>query len=101
VELGEVRLDRVGRLSDDEVVEHLTTVRGIGRWTAQIFLLFDLGRPDVWPTGDLGVRTGFAAAYGLAGPPTAAELEALGAPFAPARSVLAWWCWREADTLTR
>ncbi len=97
---GEVRLERIARLSDDAVIEHLTVVRGIGPWTAQMFLLFDLRRLDVWPTGDFGVRAGFTRAFGrseLIGP---GELEELGEPFAPYRSVLAWWCWRETDTLT-
>lgn len=98
---GSIRLDRIGRLDDDAVIEHLTAVRGIGRWTAQMFLLFDLRRLDVWPTGDYGVRAGYAAAFGLDELPTERELLALGAPFAPYRSVVAWWCWREVDTVTR
>lgn len=97
---GSVRLERIGRRDDGEVVEHLTVVRGIGPWTAQMFLLFDLGRPDVWPTGDLGVRVGFGRAAGLEDAPSPTELEELGRPFAPYRSVMAWWCWREADTRT-
>ena len=66
---GEVALERIGRLSDDAVIEHLTRVRGIGPWTAQMFLLGTLGRLDVWPTGDYGVRAGFAAAWGLSDDP--------------------------------
>ena len=97
---GTVRLERIGRLDDEEVIAHLTVVRGIGRWTAQMFLLFHLRRLDVWPTGDLGVRVGFARAYDLAAPPTPRELDDLGDAAAPYRSVLAWWCWREADTVT-
>jgi 3-methyladenine DNA glycosylase/8-oxoguanine DNA glycosylase len=97
---GTVRLERVGRMDDAAVIEHLTVVRGIGPWTAQMFLLFDLRRLDVWPTGDYGVRAGFARAFGMAELPTEREMADLGAPFAPYRSVLAWWCWREADTVT-
>jgi DNA-3-methyladenine glycosylase II len=97
---GTVRLERVGRLDDAAVIEHLTVVRGIGPWTAQMFLLFDLRRLDVWPTGDYGVRAGFARAFGMAELPTEREMADLGAPFAPYRSVLAWWCWRETDTVT-
>lgn len=97
---GTVRLERIGRLDDEAVIEHLTVVRGIGRWTAQMFLLFDLRRLDVWPTGDLGVRVGYARANGLDSPPNPNELDALGEAAAPYRSVLAWWCWREADTVT-
>lgn len=97
---GRVRLDRIARMSDRDVIDHLTVVRGIGPWTAQMFLLFDLRRLDVWPTGDYGVRAGFARAFGLDGLPSERELAALGEPFAPYRSVLAWWCWRETDTVT-
>jgi 3-methyladenine DNA glycosylase/8-oxoguanine DNA glycosylase len=97
---GTLRLDRIGRLDDEAVIEHLIVVRGIGRWTAQMFLLFDLRRLDVWPTGDYGVRAGYAKAFGLHEMPTEREMLALGAPFTPYRSVLAWWCWREADTVT-
>jgi DNA-3-methyladenine glycosylase II len=97
---GRVALERIGRLGDDEVIAHLTEVRGIGPWTAQMFLLFSLHRLDVWPTGDLGVRIGFAKAWGLPDPPTASELEPLGDPYRPYRSVVAWYCWRAADTTT-
>jgi 3-methyladenine DNA glycosylase/8-oxoguanine DNA glycosylase len=97
---GRVALDRIGRQSDDEVLRHLTAVRGIGPWTAQMFLLFTLHRLDVWPTGDLGVRVGFGRAWGLAEAPTPAELERLGEPYRPWRSVVAWYCWRAADTTT-
>lgn len=95
---GRVVLERIGRLSDEAVVEHLTAVRGIGPWTAQMFLMFTLQRVDVWPTGDLGVRIGFARAWGLPERPNPVELEALGEPYRPWRSVVAWYCWRAADT---
>lgn len=98
---GGVRLDRIGRMSDTQIVEHLTVVRGIGPWTAQMFLLFELRRLDVWPTGDYGVRAGYARAFGLDTMPTEREIAALGDLFRPYRSVLAWWCWREADTTSR
>ncbi len=94
---GEIALDRVGRLSDDDVIDHLTQVRGIGPWTAQMFLLITLGRPDVWPTGDFGVRAGFARAWGLPDIPTPKDLTVLGEPFRPHRSLVAWYCWREVD----
>lgn len=95
---GSIDLTNIDQLSDSDVVEHLTLVRGIGPWTAQMFLLFELERPDVWPTGDLGVRSGFARAFGLEEVPTQRQLEPLGDPFAPNRSTIAWWCWREMDT---
>jgi len=96
---GEVELDRVARLSDDQIVGELTAVWGIGRWTAEMFLIFQLGRLDVWPVGDYGVRKGYATMHGLAEIPTARELEALGDPYRPYRSVAAWYCWRAADTV--
>jgi DNA-3-methyladenine glycosylase II len=98
VDDGTVRLDRIGRLSDDAVIDHLIVVRGIGRWTAEMFLIFTLRRLDVWPTGDYGVRAGYARAYGLAEVPTAKELEPLGDRFRPYRTVAAWYCWRVAGT---
>lgn len=95
---GSIRLDRLGRMSDDEVVAELTKARGVGPWTAHMFLLFSLHRMDVWPTGDLGVRVGYARAWGLADPPSPAELEAAGDAFRPYRSVAAWYCWRAVET---
>jgi DNA-3-methyladenine glycosylase II len=94
---GRLTLEHLGRMPDDEVIAQLVSVRGIGTWTAHMFLLSSLGRLDVWPVGDLGVRTGFAVAWGLADQPTPGELELLGEPFRPWRSVVAWYCWRAAD----
>jgi 3-methyladenine DNA glycosylase/8-oxoguanine DNA glycosylase len=94
---GRVRLDRIGRLTDDEVVEHLTQVRGIGPWTAHMFLIGALGRLDVWPVGDYGVRAGFARAWGLEEIPSPKALLELGEPFRPYRTVVAWYCWRVVD----
>ena len=82
--------------SDAEVVARLSEVRGIGKWTAEMFLMFQLRRLDVWPTGDLGVRKGFGLAWGIP-TPTVKELEPLGDPYRPYRSVLAWYCWRAAE----
>jgi len=82
--------------SDAEVVARLTTVRGIGKWTAEMFLMFQLRRLDVWPTGDLGVRKGFGLAWEIP-TPTAKQLEPLGDPYRPYRSVVAWYCWRAAE----
>ena len=97
---GRVRLDRIGRQSDEAVVDHLTAVRGIGPWTAQMFLIFGLGRLDVWPTGDYGVRNGFGRAFCGGTMPTPRDLEALGERFRPFRSVVAWYCWAVADDPT-
>jgi len=94
---GAITLGRIGRLSDDEVIAQLTQVRGIGRWTAEMFLLGTLGRLDVWPVGDYGVRAGYAAAWGLPALPTPGQITVLGDQFRPYRSLLAWYCWRAAD----
>jgi DNA-3-methyladenine glycosylase II len=95
---GEVELDRVGRMSDDDIVRELSLVRGIGRWTAEMFLIFQLGRLDVWPVDDLGIRKGYGRIHGLDPAPTARALEPLGDRYRPYRSVAAWYCWRAADT---
>ena len=95
---GTVVLDPKGlrAQSDAEVVARLSTVRGIGKWTSEMFLMFQLRRLDVWPTGDLGVRKGFGLAWGIP-TPTVKELEPLGDPYRPYRSVVAWYCWRAAE----
>jgi DNA-3-methyladenine glycosylase II len=87
---------QLARLSDDEIVTQLSSVRGIGRWTAEMFLMFQLRRLDVWPTGDLGVRRGYGLAWGIP-MPTPKQLEALGEPYRPYRSVVAWYCWRASE----
>jgi DNA-3-methyladenine glycosylase II len=99
VDAGEVKLARMSRLPDDEIVRELTLVRGIGPWTAEMFLMFQLGRPDVWPVDDLGVRKGYSLIYGLPAMPKARDLEPLGERFRPYRSVVAWYCWRAVDTV--
>jgi 3-methyladenine DNA glycosylase/8-oxoguanine DNA glycosylase len=85
------------RLPDDAIIERLTTVRGIGRWTAEMFLIFRLGRPDVLPVDDFGVRKGFALAFGLPEQPRPKELAAYGERWAPFRTVASWYLWRRAD----
>jgi DNA-3-methyladenine glycosylase II len=84
-------------MSDDEIVARLTAVRGIGRWTVEMFLLFDLGRPDVWPVDDYGVRKGFAKIFGKRKLPTPKQLMKLGEKWRPYRSVAAWYFWRALD----
>jgi len=86
----------LARESDDEIVARLSAVRGIGTWTAEMFLLFQLRRLDVWPVGDLGVRRGYGLAWQIP-EPTARELRPLGEEFRPYRSVAAWYCWRAAE----
>ena len=87
----------MARMTDDEIVQRLVQVRGIGRWTVEMLLLFDLGRPDVWPVHDYGVRKGFAKIFGKRKLPTPKQMVKLGARFAPYRSALAWYCWRALD----
>ena len=91
---GTVVLEELRSLPDEAVVEQVTRVRGIGRWTAEILLIFSLGRPDVLPVDDLGVRRAVERAYGLAGLPDAAALEGIGEAWRPYRSVAAWYLWR-------
>jgi DNA-3-methyladenine glycosylase II len=96
---GALDFTRLEAMSDDDVVAHLTAVKGVGEWTAHIFLMFQLGRPDVLPAGDLGVRNGMRIAYGLDATPTPARAREIGAPWAPYRSVGSWYMWRAAETL--
>jgi len=90
---GTVPLEGIEALDDDEIVARLSTVRGIGRWTAEMFLLFELQRPDVWPVDDLGVRHGWRLIHGDAEPLKPKALAAEGEPFRPYRSVVALFCW--------
>src|SRR6266446_5020123 len=85
------------RMSDDEIIARLTQVRGIGRWTVEMLLLFDLGRPDVWPVDDYGVRKGFAKTFGRRKLPTPKQLMNIGEKWRPHRSVAAWYFWRALD----
>jgi len=96
---GTLPLDRLDEFSDAEIVQRLVAVRGIGRWTAEMFLIFQLRRPDVWPVDDLGVRKGYAAIHGLPTPPTPKALDALGEIYRPYRTCAAWYCWRAVDTV--
>lgn len=100
IEDGTVPLHDLDELDDEEVIERLTRVWGIGRWTAEMFLLFQLARPDVWPVGDLGVRKGWARVHGLDELPTPAELQEAAEPYRPHRSALAWYCYRAVDVWT-
>jgi DNA-3-methyladenine glycosylase II len=87
----------IARMSDEEIILRLTEVRGIGRWTVEMLLLFDLGRPDVWPVDDYGVRKGFAKIFGRRKLPTPKQLMKLGDQWRPYRSVAAWYFWRALD----
>jgi DNA-3-methyladenine glycosylase II len=96
---GTVPLDDVESLSDDDIVERLVQVRGIGRWTAEMFLIFQLQRLDVWPVDDFAIRKGWAIAHRLKDLPTPRVLQAEGEIFRPYRTVAAWYCWRATDTV--
>jgi DNA-3-methyladenine glycosylase II len=85
------------RMSDDEIITRLTAVRGIGRWTVEMLLLFDLGRPDVWPVDDYGVRKGFAKTFARRKLPTPKQLMKFGEKWRPYRSMAAWYFWRALD----
>ena len=98
---GTVVLSRTSRRSDDELIAALVTVRGIGRWTAQMYLMFQLRRLDVWPVEDLGIRQGYGLAWNLDPPPTAKQLEPLGDRFRPYRSIVARYCWAAVPLLRR
>ncbi|MCA8947320.1 MAG: DNA-3-methyladenine glycosylase 2 family protein [Planctomycetes bacterium] len=88
---------KLKRLSDDEIIERITAVHGIGRWTVEMLLIFQLGRPDVLPIDDLGVRKGYAIAHGLDVLPTPKELAVLAEKWKPFRSVGSWYCWRATE----
>jgi DNA-3-methyladenine glycosylase II len=89
---GELNLKRISRLDDDAIVDELVAVKGIGRWTAEMFLIFRLGRPDVWAIDDLGLRNAVARSYGVE--PTKAKLLEIGEAWRPWRSVASWYLWR-------
>jgi DNA-3-methyladenine glycosylase II len=92
-----LRLTQLDRLPDDDVQARLTTVRGIGPWTAQMYLLFFLRRPDVWPVGDLGVRSGYARVHGLDATPAEKDMHSVGEAYKPWRSAASWYFWRALE----
>jgi DNA-3-methyladenine glycosylase II len=91
---GELRLNAMGRLSDERVIEQLVQVQGIGVWTAQMFLIFSLGRPDVFPCDDLGIRQAIRRLYGLAAIPDKATSLRIAEPWRPYASIASWYCWQ-------
>jgi DNA-3-methyladenine glycosylase II len=97
VESGELRLDRLHELDDEQVMAQLTAVKGVGTWTAHVFLMFQLGRPDVLPVGDLGIRRAVERAYGLEDLPGTDQLTALAEPWRPYRSLASRYLWRSLE----
>jgi DNA-3-methyladenine glycosylase II len=97
VDDGTVPLELIGRLSDEEVIAKLTQIKGIGRWTAEMFLIFSLGRLDVLPVDDLGVRAAMRNLYGLSELPGKKQCHELAAPWRPYATVGSWYCWRSLE----
>ena len=91
-------LGKARRMDDEAIIEHLTEVRGIGRWTVQMLLMFRLGRPDVLPVGDYGIRKGFAVAFRKREIPAPADVEKRGERWRPYRTVASWYLWRAAES---
>ena len=94
---GRLKLEELPALGDEEVIQRVTAVKGLGEWSAHMFLMFHLGRPDVLPIGDLGVRNGMRVTYELPAVPTPKEALVIGAPWAPFRSVGSWYMWRAGE----
>ncbi|MGI8618535.1 MAG: DNA-3-methyladenine glycosylase family protein [Gemmatimonadaceae bacterium] len=97
VAAGELELDRIDEMDDEELITRLTAVKGVGVWTAQMFLMFRLGRPDVLPTLDLGIQKAIQRAYGLRKRPSVRQMEKLGRAWAPYRTIACWYLWRSLD----
>jgi DNA-3-methyladenine glycosylase II len=97
VESRELRLSYMKNLTDEEVIEQLTEVRGIGRWTAEMFLIFSLGRQDVLPVGDLGLKKGIQRLYSLSELPEKEQMEKIAEKWRPYRSVATWYLWRSLN----
>jgi DNA-3-methyladenine glycosylase II len=97
VHTGQLPLDAVEHMEDDDLIEHLVQVKGIGRWTAQMFLMFRLGRPDVLPDLDLGVQNAIRRAYRMRKRPTPKQVKRIGAKWSPHSSVACWYLWRSLE----
>lgn len=88
---------RIGAASDEEIIEELTSIRGIGRWSAEMFLIFGLNRPDVFPVGDLGLRKAIGRLYDIGERPDDGRLAEVSEPWRPYRTVATWYLWKGAD----
>lgn len=100
VEEGALPLDRVEELTDEEIIDALVAVKGVGRWTAQMFLMFRLGRPNVLPELDLGIQKGIQLAYRMRRLPKPADVRRIGAKWTPWATIACWYLWRSLDTET-
>jgi len=94
IEDGKLKMRSLSKMTDDEIIEHLTQVKGIGRWTAEMFLIFSLGRLDVLPVGDLGLRKGVQMAFSMSELPKPKEVEKIGVRWKPYRSIATWYLWK-------
>lgn len=97
---GELSDRKLLRASDEEIIEQVTRIKGVGRWTADMLLMFCIGRPDVLPVGDLGVQNSMRLAYGLEAPPKADEMLEIAEAWRPYRSAGSWYLWRRGDIVT-
>ena len=95
----EIPMTSLHRLTDEEIMGHLLPLFGIGRWTVEMFLMFQLGRPDIWPVGDLGVRRGWEKIHRMRTEIEPQALEKIGAKYSPFRSHVAWYCWRALEVM--
>ena len=97
VHAGELPLERIETMTDEEIIEALTAVKGIGVWSAQMFLMFRLGRPNVLPVGDLGIQKAVQKAYKLRKLPAPKKVQAIGRPWAPYSTIASWYLWRSLE----
>ena len=97
----EIPFHKTGMLTDDEIIECLVQVKGIGRWTAEMFLIFSMGRLDILPIADLGLRAGVQQEYGLKELPAKSDLEAIAEPWRPYRSIATWYIWRSRGMVAK
>jgi DNA-3-methyladenine glycosylase II len=97
VRSGAVRLDELPKLDDEGVIEHLRRVKGVGRWTAEMFLIFRLGRPDVLPVADLGIQQGMKKLYNMRKDPTPERMQKTAKPWRPYRTIACWYLWRHYE----
>lgn len=101
VEEGRLDMKSLSKMSDEDVIVHLTQVKGIGRWTAEMFLIFSLGRQDVFPVDDLGLRKGVQRAFSLPEIPEPKEVEKIGERWKPYRTIVTWYLWKSLQKFNK